>query len=282
MLGNTTGSAQHKVKTINVEVNLLDAWAEQRVELEASVFKKVFALVAITMIGFVAVPILVMQRASVADQSRQIGQKLEASLKTKTELAKQAKMVAPSIQMDDMIARCHQYSNSYLNELTKVINAAPTLMYFEQFQTEVTGGECTITGCVEPGADVLRHPHGQGAGIAHHDAMGGEDEFAARGRGRGRDALAQHIANVGSHRGDVRRKCGGEHVAQRGDRRRHRDRRGTSRIMLSCMRIHERRSWNGQFTHTQAWALPCIADIRKYTTATGELPGAHAFIAGYW
>jgi hypothetical protein len=69
---------------------------------------------------------------------------LKASLQEKTELQKQAKEVTPGIQMDDMVVRCHRFSSSYLNELTKVINAAPTLMYFEQFQTEVNNGECSM------------------------------------------------------------------------------------------------------------------------------------------
>ena len=144
MQGNITGSAQHKVKTINVEVNLLSAWADQRVELEANTFRKVFFLIVIILIGVVAVPIMAGQRAMIAEESKKSAFKLATSLKVKNDLDKQAKVVAPTIQMDEMIARCHKYSNSYLNELTKVINSAPTQMYFEQFQTEVAGGECSV------------------------------------------------------------------------------------------------------------------------------------------
>jgi hypothetical protein len=69
---------------------------------------------------------------------------LKASLQEKAALHEQAKEVTPGIQMDDMVVRCHRFSSSYLNELTKVINAAPTLVYFEQFQTEVNNGECSM------------------------------------------------------------------------------------------------------------------------------------------
>ena len=144
MQGNITGSAQHKVKTINVEVNLLDAWAHQRVELEANVYRKVFLLVAIILVGVIAMPVMVVQRADISARSAQSMFKLESTLKVKNDLEKRAKLVAPTIQMDEMIARCHRYSNSYLNELTRVVNAAPTLMYFEQFQTDVANGECSI------------------------------------------------------------------------------------------------------------------------------------------
>ena len=57
-----------------------------------------------------------------------------------------------------MIVRCHKFSNSYLNELTEVINAAPTEMYFEQFQTDVSNGECTIKVLANASSsDVGRH-----------------------------------------------------------------------------------------------------------------------------
>ena len=144
MQGNITGSAQHKVKTINVEVNLLDAWSDQRVELEANVNRKIFLLVIIVLVGGLAIPFLAANQSIIANSSTKSQSELEKNLKTKNELDKQAKSVAPTIQMDEMIARCHRYSNSYLNELTRVINAAPTQMYFEQFQTEVSGGECSI------------------------------------------------------------------------------------------------------------------------------------------
>lgn len=142
--GNITGSAQHKVKTINVEVNLLHAWSDQRVDLEANVFRKIFFLAAIIIVGVVAVPLLSMQRGAIAAEAKHKNADLDHALKVNRDLESKAKAAAPSIQMDDMIVRCHKYSNSYLNELVQVINAAPTQMYFEQFQTEVTNGECSV------------------------------------------------------------------------------------------------------------------------------------------
>ncbi|MEI7986114.1 MAG: hypothetical protein WCI55_10840 [Armatimonadota bacterium] len=142
--GNTTGSAQHKVKTINVEVNLLDAWVTQRVDLEGTFYRKVVALALILLLGAFVLPVLLANRSSTAVKYKLAQTNLETQIKRKESLQKTAKQVTPSIQMDDMVVRCHRFSNSYLNELTKIINSAPTLMYFEQFQTEVVNAECTI------------------------------------------------------------------------------------------------------------------------------------------
>ncbi len=142
--GNTTGSAQHNVKTINVEVNLLDAWVTQRVDLEITFYRKVVALALILLLGAFVLPVLLANRSSTAVKNKLAQTNLESQIKRKESLQKTAKQVAPSIQMDDMVVRCHRFSNSYLNEITKIINSAPTLMYFEQFQTEVVNAECTI------------------------------------------------------------------------------------------------------------------------------------------
>jgi hypothetical protein len=125
-------------------VNLLTAWAEQRVELEANVGKKFVLFVTILLVGILALPFLATQRSKIAEVSAKSTAKLQRDETRKNNLDIQAKLAAPSIQMDEMIARCHKYSNSYLDELTKIINNAPTEMYFEQFQTEVSNGECSI------------------------------------------------------------------------------------------------------------------------------------------
>ena len=144
MQGNITGSAQHKVKTINVEVNLLDAWVAQRGDLEVAFYRKLMILGLISIAGALTIPLLFSQRAEFAKHSNESDASLVANIAAKTKLQSRAKAVIPSIQMDEMVVRCHRFSNSYLNELTKIINSAPTLIYFEQFNTEVTGGECSI------------------------------------------------------------------------------------------------------------------------------------------
>ena len=144
MQGNITGSAQHKVKTINVEVNLLDAWIIQRVDLERLFYRKFALLAVIVATGLFVLPMLIKQRSAYAAKLQDSEKVLQTSMKERDALQRKAKEVTPSIQMDDMVVRCHRFSTSYLNELTKVINAAPTMTYFEQFQTEVNNGECLI------------------------------------------------------------------------------------------------------------------------------------------
>lgn len=144
MQENTIGSAQHKIKTINVEVNLLDAWVVQRVELEGKVLRKVLSLAAIIVAGIVIIPLLASYGSDMSGQSKESNVLLEAGLKQKGELDKKAKEVTPSIEFDDMVVQCHKLSGKYLNEVTKVINAAPAQMFFETMQSEVTSGECSI------------------------------------------------------------------------------------------------------------------------------------------
>jgi hypothetical protein len=142
--GNITGSAQHKVKTINVEVNLLDAWIIQRADLERMFYRKFALLTLIVILGIFVLPYVYGQRGMAAHKLQASEAVLSSNLKVRETLLRKAKVVTPSIQMDEMVVRCHRFSSSYLNELTKVINSAPVLVYFEQFQTEVNNGECSM------------------------------------------------------------------------------------------------------------------------------------------
>ncbi len=144
MQENTIGSAQHKIKTINVEVNLLDAWVVQRVELEGKVLRKVLSLAAIVVAGLVTIPLLASYGSDMSARYRKSEAMLATSSQQRNNLDKKAKELTPGIEFNDMVVRCHQFSGRYLNEITKVINAAPTQMFFETMQSEVTSGECSI------------------------------------------------------------------------------------------------------------------------------------------
>ena len=145
MDASTTGSAQqHKIKTINVEVNMLDAWVVQRVELEGKVLRKLLLLAGILVASVVVIPSLASVGAEKAHGLRIAESTLANQVRERDDLEKRAKEAAPGIARDMIVMRCHDYSGYFLQELARVINAAPEQMYFEQMQVEVTGGDSTI------------------------------------------------------------------------------------------------------------------------------------------
>lgn len=144
MDASTTGSAQHKIKTINVEVNLLDAWAIQRVELESKVLRKLLTLAGIIVAAVVVIPVLASIGAEKAHSLRIAESSLSTVQHERDDLEKRAKAVAPGIERDNIVTRCHDYSGYFLGELAKVINAAPEQMFFEQMQVDLNSGDCSI------------------------------------------------------------------------------------------------------------------------------------------
>ncbi|MEI8283089.1 MAG: hypothetical protein WCG75_11840, partial [Armatimonadota bacterium] len=116
----------------------------QRADLEFTFYRKVFALCMIMLSAAIAFPLLIQQNSASSLILGQSEGSLALSNKAKSELQAKAKAIMPSIQMDDMVIRSHRFSNSYLNELTKVVNSAPSEIFFEQLTTEVNQGECTI------------------------------------------------------------------------------------------------------------------------------------------
>ncbi len=144
MDASTTGSAQHKIKTINVEVNLLEAWAVQRVDLEAKVVRKALLLAAILVASVLIIPVLATVGTDNTVGLRQAKANLETSYKRRDELEAQAKTVTPSIERDVLVTQCHLYSNEVRDELATVINAADDSIFFEEMTVEANGGELTI------------------------------------------------------------------------------------------------------------------------------------------
>ncbi|MBS1726538.1 MAG: hypothetical protein JST51_07430 [Armatimonadetes bacterium] len=144
MDANTTGSAQHKIKTINVEVNMLDAWALQRVELEGKVLRKLGLLSGILITAVAMIPFLWGLNADRGRNLESSQMALATSQQKRGELERHAKEVAPGLKREETIVRCQQYSKSVIDELTKVINAAPDGMYFDQLEANITGGQCSI------------------------------------------------------------------------------------------------------------------------------------------
>lgn len=144
MDASTTGSGQHKIKTINVEVNLLDAWAVQRIDLESKAFRKLILLAGLAFFATVMIPLLASLGSEKAKRLATANANLANFTHSRDDLEKEAKKVAPALARNEVLTRSHQMSTSFFDELARVINASPSEMYFEQLQTEITGGECLM------------------------------------------------------------------------------------------------------------------------------------------
>ncbi len=144
MDASTTGSVQHKIKTINVEVNLLDAWAVQRIDLEGKAFRKLILLAGLAVFATVMIPLLASLGSEKAKRLATAKANLANFTHSQEDLEKEVKKVGPSLARSEVLTRSHLISTSFFDELAKVINASPSDMYFEQLQTEITGGECLM------------------------------------------------------------------------------------------------------------------------------------------
>lgn len=144
MNASTAGTGQPRNKSINVEVNLLQAWTYQRGELARQTSRHQVILAAVLGFSILFTPILWSMRASqvvVASKAQAESAKLAVQLR---ELDEQTKSAMPTIERSTMLMRTHGNVNRYLRELREVINAAPGRVLLEQLDSEVIGGEISI------------------------------------------------------------------------------------------------------------------------------------------
>lgn len=141
---SSTGSGQHKIKTINVEVNLLDAWSTQRSELEAKILKKFAVLAAILLAAIGLLPVLSSFGSDNARQLKSATAALEDRQKFFNHLDSQVKVLNPSIERDTLVTQCHGYSQQVIDEVARIVNASPTGVFFDQMNIEVTNGDLTV------------------------------------------------------------------------------------------------------------------------------------------
>ena len=142
---STTGSAQQPtIKTINVEVNLLDAWVVQRSDLEGKVLRKIVLLTCILIGGIALLPLLGSLGIEQSVKLSAIEAALNSATKERNDLEIKSKAAAPAIQRDEIVTRCHVGSEQFLSEVTKVFVSVPDQMFFEQMSADVNNSEATI------------------------------------------------------------------------------------------------------------------------------------------
>ncbi len=141
---SSTGFGQAKNRSINVEVNLLQDWALERVASQAEYQRKLIVLFAVCTVGVLMIPVFSRWR-SVARVSAGTAQKEAARLGSEQKaLAKKVTRLTPSIDFAEMFSKSKQGRQILFHETARVFSAAPIEVKFESFKVEVMNGELQI------------------------------------------------------------------------------------------------------------------------------------------
>lgn len=145
----SNGHAAHKTKSINVEVNMLESWLQNRAQLETKLKQRIATLIGICTAGLVLLPLADSYRRSASTLATQQGAKLVVLNKQVTELESKAKMASPSLENDAIHTSSLRRFDSYLGEVLALFNRAPEGVALTSFKSEVLGGEIQMRAVAE-------------------------------------------------------------------------------------------------------------------------------------
>lgn len=141
---SSLGAAPPKQRTINVEVNLLAEWLENRNRLRDEKLRWTGLLATIVVVAVVALPFL----KDVATEQQRIYSKAAADAAGRSTalitLQQQQSAVQPKIDSDAMSQECRRRAKQFMGEFFAVLNATTPKMAVETIDASVLSGEITI------------------------------------------------------------------------------------------------------------------------------------------
>ena len=141
---SSPGRVSPRIKSIDVEANLLGERIAERERLVDAMSRKAFAGLGILLFGLLVLP------AAYRLQAR-MGKKALAAVEAEGVVARQLadrneilKLQQPKLEDTQMLDTLHLYADNYFTQLTSLLNSASSGMVFASIKCEVLGGEMKI------------------------------------------------------------------------------------------------------------------------------------------
>jgi hypothetical protein len=144
LMSSPGAGLQPKQRTINVEVNLLAEWRENRNRLREERFRWTALLTTLAVVGVITVPFLSELAANAQAHAQRAERAALARESTLAELAKQKDIVQPKLDSEATLKLCQARSKIFIGQLLTVLNATTPQMAVEQVDGSILGGELTI------------------------------------------------------------------------------------------------------------------------------------------
>lgn len=143
---SSPGRAQHKSKTLDVEVNLLAERIQERERLLDALSKRAIAGLLVLAFGAFSLPAAYRLQDRAAQKASQA---LEAAALVQRELAERQTILTsakPAMQETQMLESVRGYSSNLLLQLSGFLNAATDKMALSTLKVEVIGGTMKVSG----------------------------------------------------------------------------------------------------------------------------------------
>jgi hypothetical protein len=142
---NLHGRGQHRVKSINLEANILSEWTGSSTVLHQQIRVRVVALLASVAVAGVGLPSLRMAAISAEARAKIAAARNSVDAQAVSTLDQRSKAAEPFVQQSQRLKESRANLSALLGNVALVIDAVPTSVAFESVQVEVMDAQLTIT-----------------------------------------------------------------------------------------------------------------------------------------
>jgi hypothetical protein len=141
---NSFGQGAHKSKSINVELNLLGAWRENRDALEAQIRRNWTILLGIVAVTLVLGPISGFIAYGQQQKLQALASKEATLQKRKATLSEGMKGASPLLEAESVRGSNEKKLSSFLSNLAVIFESTPRSIALTNLRAEVLAGEMQI------------------------------------------------------------------------------------------------------------------------------------------
>jgi len=143
---NLHGRAQPKIKTIDVETNLLSERISERERLLDALTRR--AIIGILVLCFAIIALPTAYRVQAKTTERAAAASIAATKAEKLLADKRAILTSaqPVVQETEMLSTVRTYSGNLLGQVGRFLNSSTDKMVFSNIRIDVLGGDLKLTG----------------------------------------------------------------------------------------------------------------------------------------
>jgi hypothetical protein len=141
---NSAGLGQHKLKSINVNANLLNAWTKDRLAEELSLKKKYTVTFIISFLGLIAIPIAAKFHSDMGTRSTAQAKEFVESRRDFDIVDSQFKILEPKLRSIKAWQKRSTQAHDFINQFVLVNNHAKGIVAITSLKMEASGGELHI------------------------------------------------------------------------------------------------------------------------------------------
>ncbi len=146
---SSPGRAAPKVKSINVEANLLSERIAERERLLDTLSRKAVAALLVLVMAAITLPASYRLQSRMAAKAESVQQTEAALARDLGALKTELDSTKPMMQDNQMMGTSRTYSHNFMHQLISFLNASGSSMVFSSVKGEVLGGELKISASAD-------------------------------------------------------------------------------------------------------------------------------------